>query len=446
MKLFGTSGIRGIVNREITPHLALKVGMALGSYVDGSVAVGHDSRTSSIMLKNAIISGLISCGRDVYDIGLVPTPTTGIAIKNFGCKAGVTVTASHNPPEYNGIKIWNKEGIAFSKEEKIIEELVYNNNFKLQKWDKLGNILYRHEESLEIHKKEIIKNIENKEKYKIVIDCGNGAASLFSPYVFKELGNDVISINAHPTGYFSHDLEPNRENLKNLSDTVKATDADLGIAHDGDADRVGIIDENGEYVDYDVILALIASYVLKEGDIFITTVDASMKIDRYLEKYGISVKRTKVGDVAVAKEMKNVNSDFGGEPSGTWIFGEFQMTPDGIYSGAKVLEMKEKIGNICTLKKEVPHYEIIREKIPCENSEKNEKMKSIADKISDYKDVIDIDGLRVNLKDSWFLIRPSGTEPYIRITCEAKTKEKAEKLMKKCKKLFWLNADEHRLH
>jgi len=261
---------------------------------------------------------------------------------------GVTVTASHNPPEYNGIKIWNKEGIAFSKEEKIIEELVYNNNFKLQKWDKLGNILYRHEESLEIHKKEIIKNIENKEKYKIVIDCGNGAASLFSPYVFKELGNDVISINAHPTGYFSHDLEPNRENLKNLSDTVKATDADLGIAHDGDADRVGIIDENGEYVDYDVILALIASYVLKEGDIFITTVDASMKIDRYLEKYGISVKRTKVGDVAVAKEMKNVNSDFGGEPSGTWIFGEFQMTPDGIYSGTKVLEMKEKIGNICT--------------------------------------------------------------------------------------------------
>ena len=436
MKLFGTSGIRGVVNKEITPQLALKVGMALGSYIKGSVAVGHDSRTSSIMLKNAIISGLISCGRDVYDIGLAPTPTTGIAIRNFGCKAGVTVTASHNPPEYNGIKLWNKEGVAFSEEEKIIEDLVYNNNFKLQKWDKLGNVLYKHEESLEIHKKEIIKNIEIKEKYKIVIDCGNGAASVFSPYVFKELGDDVISINAHPSGYFSRGLEPNKENLKTLSETVKNTNADLGVAHDGDADRVGIVDEKGEYVDYDVILAMIASYVLKEGDIFITTVDASMKIDRYLEKYGISVKRTKVGDVAVAKEMKSANSDFGGEPSGTWIFRKFQMTPDGIYSGAKVLEMKEQRGDINKLKKEIPHYDIIREKILCENSEKNEKMKNIADRISDYKDVIDIDGLRVNLKDSWFLIRPSGTEPYIRITCEAKTKEKAEKLMGKCKKLF----------
>ncbi|MCK4310693.1 MAG: phosphoglucosamine mutase [Methanomicrobia archaeon] len=436
MKLFGTSGIRGVINKEITPQLALKVGMALGSYIKGSVAVGHDPRTSSVLLKNVVISGLISCGRDVYDIGLAPTPTTGIAIRVFGCKAGVTVTASHNPPEYNGIKLWNEEGVAFSEEEKIIEDLVHKNNFNLQEWDKLGNIFYKHEEALEIHKEEIIKNIKIKGKYKVVIDSGNGAASLFSPHVFKELGNDVISINAHPTGYFSRGLEPNEKNLKTLSETVKNTGADLGVAHDGDADRVGIIDENGKYVDYDVILALIASYVSKEGDIFITTVDASMKIDRYLEKYGISVKRTKVGDVAVAQEIKNINSDFGGEPSGTWIFRKFQMTPDGIYSGAKVLEMKEQRGDICELRKEVPYYDILREKIPCENSKKLEKMKDVAENVSSYEDIIDIDGLRVNLKDSWFLIRPSGTEPYIRITCEAKTKEKAEKLMGKCKGLF----------
>ena len=433
MRLFGTSGIRGIVNSEITPQLALKVGMALGSYVDGDVAVAHDSRTSSVMLKDIIVSGITACGKDVYDIGLAPTPTTGIAIKSFGCKAGVTITASHNPPQYNGIKIWDEEGMALSEEEKIIEDLVFRENFNLKEWDKIGKVYEKHEEALMLHKKRILNNIKIKKKYKIVIDCGNGAASLFSPYVFKEMGNNVISLNASPDGRFSRGLEPEKKNLRVLSDTVKASEADLGIAHDGDADRVGIVDENGEYVDYDVILALVASYVLKEGDIFITTVDASIKIDEYLKKYGISVKRTKVGDVAVVREMKSMHSSFGGEPSGTWIFRDFQMTPDGIYSGAKVLEMKEERGDISELKKEVPEYKIIREKIPCENNKKDKVMSRIKDKLSGYEE---IDGLRVDLKDSWFLIRPSGTEPYIRITCEARTGEKAERLMRKCKELF----------
>ncbi|MEA1994440.1 MAG: phosphoglucosamine mutase [Euryarchaeota archaeon] len=436
MKLFGTSGIRGVVNEEITPELALKVGMAVGTYINGDIAVGHDPRTSSVLLKNTVISGILSCGENVYDIGLVPTPTTGIAIEAFGCKAGVTITASHNPPEYNGIKLWNREGVAFSEEEKIIEELVFTENFKLQKWNKLGTVSYKHDEALKKHSEKIRKNIILKKNHKVVIDCGNAAASVFSPRVFRKLGNDVISINADPHGYFSRGLEPNEKNLEQLMETVETTGAELGIAHDGDADRVGIIDEKGEYVDYDVILALIASYVLDEGDTFITTVDASIKIDKYLEKYSISVQRARVGDVAVAKEIKSMNASFGGEPSGTWIFPDYQMTPDGIYSGARVLEMKEQRGDICELKKKVPNYPILREKIPCENREKEKKMREIEKKLTQYNNVNKIDGFRVNLKDSWFLIRPSGTEPYIRITCEGKTGKKAKKIMGECKELF----------
>jgi phosphoglucosamine mutase len=435
MNLFGTSGIRGIVGKEITPELALNVGMAVGSYVDGDIVVGHDSRTSSHSLHRALIAGILACGRNVWDIGLAPTPTTGIVLKEFGCSAGVTVTASHNPPEYNGIKLWDNNGVAFSQAEPVVERLVSTKEFALQRWEKIGEIRHRRDEALKIHKNKIIQKIHLGRRYKIALDCGNAVGSVLSPYIFKDLDCEVISLNAHPSGYFPRGLEPKRDNLTLLSKTVRSTEADLGIAHDGDADRVGIIDENGEYVDYDVILALTASYVLNEGDTFITTVDASMKIDAYLDSFGIAVQRTRVGDVAVAEEMARTNTAFGGEPSGTWIFRNFQMTPDGIYAGAKVLEMKDQRGDICELRKDVPEYAILREKIPCKNNEKSSKMEKIEEKLLKYDALTDIDGLRVSLEDSWFLIRPSGTEPYIRITCEAKTRKKAEKLLDECKKL-----------
>ncbi len=436
MSLFGTSGIRGIVNRDITPQLALKVGMAVGSDIDGTVVVGRDTRTSSPSLRDAVVAGIASCGTNVYDIGVAPTPTTGIAIHTTDAAAGITITASHNPPEYNGIKLWDDRGVAFAEEEKRIEDLIRTENFSLQKWDAIGAVTYGHEEALPQHKRAIIDHSTIEEHHTVVVDCGNGAGSVLSPYVFGACGATVTSLNAHPSGQFSRGLEPNRENLETLRATVKHGGADLGIAHDGDADRVGVIDEHGEYVDYDVILALMASYILERGDVFVTTVDASMKIDRYLEEYGISVERTRVGDVAVAKKVNEMGTSFGGEPSGTWIFPEFQMTPDGIYSGVKVLEMHEQWDEIHKLKKEVPYYEILRDKIPCKNAEKETTMKVIEENLNTYDHVNDIDGVRVTLDDAWFLIRPSGTEPYIRITCEAKTKKEAKKVMKECKALF----------
>ncbi|MBZ5516839.1 MAG: phosphoglucosamine mutase, partial [Acidobacteriia bacterium] len=247
MHLFGTSGIRGLALTEITPDLACSVGMALGSLVSGSIAVGMDTRTSSPLLKDALVSGVLSSGTDVYNVGMMPTPTLGFAIRSLKASAGVMITASHNPPEYNGIKVFDSEGCAYSDEHSI-ERVVEEGQFKKASWDAIGTY-----ESVDVENEyvDFLTHNLNLEKKKVVIDAGGGAASLVAPVVLGSLGCDVVAINCTPTGFFPRGLEPTRENLSLLAQTVADTGADLGIALDGDADRTSIVDEHGEYVTYD---------------------------------------------------------------------------------------------------------------------------------------------------------------------------------------------------
>ncbi|RLF85561.1 phosphoglucosamine mutase, partial [Thermococci archaeon] len=201
-KYFGTSGIREIVNERLTPDLALKVGKTLGTYLgEGKVVVGRDTRTSGEMLKNALISGLLSTGIDVIDIDLSPTPLTGFAIKLYEADAGVTITASHNPPEYNGIKVWQPNGMAYtSGMENELERILEEGKFQQASWDNIGE-LTRADPKKEYIKK-ALEMIEPSKGYKVVVDCGNGAGSILSPYLQRELGNKVISLNSHPSGFF----------------------------------------------------------------------------------------------------------------------------------------------------------------------------------------------------------------------------------------------------
>lgn len=439
-KYFGTSGIREVVNEKLTPDLALKVGKALGTFLgEGRVIVGMDTRTSGEMLKNALISGLLSTGIDVIDIGLSPTPLTGFAIKLYEADAGVTITASHNPPQYNGIKVWQPNGMAYTSEmESELERILEEEKFQQASWDRVGKLTKADPKKEYI--KKALEMIELSKSYKVVLDCGNGAGSILSPYLQRELGNKVVSLNSHPSGFFVRELEPNAKSLSTLSKVVKSLRADVGIAHDGDADRIGVVDDQGNFVEYEVMLSLISGYMLKKfgkGKV-ITTVDAGFALDDYVRPLGGEVVRVKVGDVAVAEGIVRERAVFGGEPSGTWIIPQWNLTPDGIFAGALVLEMIDKLGPLSELAKEVPRYVTLRTKIPCPNEKKAKAMELIAREALesfDYKRLIDIDGIRIENDEWWILFRPSGTEPIMRITLEAHTEEKAKELMEKAKEL-----------
>jgi len=433
-RLFGTSGIRGKIGSEITLDLITDVGMAAATYVGGKgrkVVIGYDTRTSNKMVENAITAGILQCGCDVIRLGMVPTPLVGYAAMKLNADLGIMITASHNPPQYNGIKLWNPKGMAYTQDqERTIERIIHEKSFSKVSWDDIGNV----EDNRYIifkYMDDLISNVDIKGNLKVVVDCANGAGSFISPLVLRKAGCKVITLNCQPDGFFPGRMpEPSEANLSELMKVVKAVGADLGIAHDGDADRMVAIDDEGNMADFDKLLALVSS---KIGGKVVTTVDASFCVDKCMEKAGGIVLRTKVGDVHVAEAIVECNASFGGEPSGTWLHPDFCMCPDGILSALKVIEIVEKYGPLSKLLREIPSYPTIRDKIECENIQKTLIMEKVKEELPDYFDDVNdvnfIDGVRISMKDgSWVLIRPSGTESYIRITLEGKNVEIAQKI------------------
>ena len=248
-RLFGTNGVRGVVNQEMNIKLAQNLGMAFGTYLKGGkVAIASDTRTSNEMLKSSVISGLLSCGSDVVDLGILPTPTLQYYVKHEDVNFGVLITASHNPPKFNGIKCVDSDGTELSREkEEEIENIYFTETFSLVSWDKIQGVT-KSENAKEPYIQGILNIIDckvtQKAHLKIVLDCGNGAGSLVSPYLFERMGCRVVTLNSHPQGTFpGHESEPTKENLSDLISATTSFGADLGIAHDGDADRTIIIDE-----------------------------------------------------------------------------------------------------------------------------------------------------------------------------------------------------------
>lgn len=410
MSLFGSSGIRGLANKEITSELALKVGAAVGSLYD-SVVIAHDPRTSGEMIEHALISGLLSTGCNVARAGMVPTPTLAFAARNYDC--GLVVTASHNPPEYIGIKFWNKDGKAFDTQQQgKIASIIRNKRWKNAKWADIGKVSIKSDVTEE-HAAYILKKA-GEVALKVVIDCGCGAASVLTPFVLREMGCEVITLNSQPDGHFpGRDPEPADANLGLLKNTVKAAGADLGIAHDGDADRMMAVDNKGRFVSGDKMLAFFALREAKKA--IAVPVDTSSVIDDILD--GIKISRTKVGDVYVAEELNKIGGDFGGEPSGTWIFPKMSFCPDGIYAAARLVEIVEKEGRFDKLLDSIPEYPIKRGAFPCKD--KKNAMLKIAERLRKFGEINTIDGIRLDIEDGWILVRPSGTEPKIRVTVES---------------------------
>ena len=437
-KLFGTSGIRGKIGSEVTCELALNVGKSLAYYLGnhGTVVLGYDTRTTNKMLDQAICAGLLESGINVIKIGMVPTPLVGYAAEKLGADAGIMLTASHNPSQYNGIKLWNSNGMAYtSSQEREIEEIYSDKSYISVSWENVGELSVN-EEIKGQYIDDLVNMVDIRKGLKVVIDCASGAGSEISPLVFRKAGCEVTTLNSQPDGFFpGRNPEPNAENLQTLMKTVVAIGADLGIAHDGDADRMITVDEKGNVSPFDSLLALISKEF--DGDI-VTTVDAGLCMDESVKGQVI---RSAVGDVNVAEIIIERDASFGGEPSGTWLHPDFCMCPDGILSGLRLAEIVSRDGKLSELLGAIPSYPNIREKIICSKEAKVKVMENMEELLTQaFDDIVDVnslDGVRLTFSDdSWVLVRPSGTEDYVRITLESRDADRAEEIRDVCVKII----------
>jgi phosphomannomutase/phosphoglucomutase len=437
-RLFGTNGIRGIVNKELTPEMAIKIGSAVGTFFrHAKLLVGYDARTSGPMLAKAVIAGLNANGCDVLFAGMAPTPTLQYAVKNRKLDGAIIITASHNPPEYNGIKvIWN-DGIEISREQEIkIENIFFDDKIAYAKWDKLGKIneiVGIVDEYIEAIKKHIDPGKITKKHYHIVVDAANSVGNLTAPRLLRELGCRVTTINGNIDGTFPGRLpEPRPENLDDLALTVKAVSADLGIAYDGDADRSVFVDERGEIHWGDKTFALVEKHFLKENpnEKIVTPISSSTLVKDIADKYNGEIVWTKVGSVTVSQTMKKIKAKLGGEENGGIFYGPHQSVRDGAMATALILNIMAKTGEkLSKLLSELPKYFIEKGKVECKEELKEKVLEKLVKQVHNLN-ISTIDGVKIWFEDkSAILIRPSGTEPIYRLYAEAKTKERATRLV-----------------
>jgi len=438
-RLFGTNGIRGVVNKELTSEMAIKIGSAIGTFFQGGdIIVGYDARTSSPMLAKAVISSLNATGCNVFFAGMSPTPALQFAVKNHNTDGAVIVTASHNPPQYNGIKVvWN-DGIELSREQEIeIEDMYFDEKIRYAEWDNIGvvrDLLGVIDDYIEAIKKHVDIARIQKKRYHVVVDTANSVGSLAAPRLLRELGCKVTTINANIDGTFPGRLpEPRPENLKDLASTVKAVHADLGVAYDGDADRSIFVDENGEIHWGDKTFALIEKHFLQDNphEKIVTPVSSSTVVKDVADTYGGEIVWTKVGSVTVSQTMKAINAKLGGEENGGIFYGPHQSVRDGAMATALILNiMAETGGKISYLLGKLPKYFIAKGKVECPNEFRERTLQKLTEQLSAL-DKNTIDGVKVWFKDkSAILMRPSGTEPIYRLYAEAKTDKKASQLIK----------------
>ncbi len=421
MGFFGSSGIRRKVDFGLL-ELALKVGFVLGKS-SKSVILGWDTRTSGEVLRYAFSSGLLSSGCLVYEAGIAPTPTIAYTCRNF--PAGAVITASHNPPEYNGIKLVNPDGSAFdSSQRQRIEEEVLRNVFELSSWDKLGRS-QPYLTAIEAHMERILKDFPPL-KLKVVVDCGCGAGSVITPFLLQKLGCEVVTINSHPSGFFARPAEPREENLASLIKMVRASGADVGLAHDGDADRLMAVDDKGRFISGDKLLIILAQSL--QAQRVVTTLDASMSV----EEFGFEVERTKIGDPYVSEALRR-SGDFGAEPTGCWIFPKVSLCPDGIYAAAFLARVASE-KKLSALVDDIPSYPLLRESFP----QRALDLEALLVKLEALNPVSvnKLDGIKLSFSDAWVLIRPSGTEPKVRVTVEAKSKRRVWELLTQVSKIL----------
>ncbi|MFH1285268.1 MAG: phosphoglucosamine mutase [Candidatus Micrarchaeota archaeon] len=443
-KFFGTNGIRKKVE-ELSPEFVAGICAAFASYSKGgTILIGRDTRTSGEMIANAAIAGLTSAGARVVDLGVVPAPTVEFLVHKRKANGGIIVTAPHNPPEWNALKFVDGNGIGITSERgEEIERIYLEGKSKRAGWSDIKNV-EKDERAIREHIDGIKKFVDcaktEKKKLHVVLDCGNGTASLIAPYLFREMGCGVTTINSHPDGFFpGRNSEPSRENIADLVASVPLLKADLGIAWDGDADRVIFVDEKGSYIIGDKSFALCVKIKLAQKGVkklSATTVATSNVVKEVTENAGGKLVYTAVGGPYLSEVIRKDGAAIAGEEVGGVIWPEIHPGKDGLFTAAKIVEaVCEK--PLSKLIGELPEYYNSKTKIVCEGKKKFEaieKLIGLAKKEGKGKLTL-VDGIRIDFEKSWVIARPSGTENYIRVFAEAKSAEEAKTLMGKYAKM-----------
>ncbi len=429
------SGIRGIFNQSLKVIDAVRVSEIFSSLIgDGEIVVGRDTRPSGSPLSEAILAALTALGRDVVDVGVAPTPSIIHAVRTLNAAGGVVISASHNPPEWNGLKLVGTGGLLLDEEwyQKVKEQLRLGERRVTYKAE-IGrrtnwNPLASHINAILDHVK---VDRSRSGRIKVALDCGGGAGSLVTPRLLRSLGCKVTTIHCNSDGYFPRPLDPTSNALNDLSRFVTATESDVGFAHDCDADRFVCVAEDGSVLRPDEGLAIIIDDFLKETKerIVVTNIASSLIIDDVAEKYGAKVVRTPVGEAYVVQEIIRRKAKIGGEgSSGGLIIPEVNYTRDGPLACAKVVEVLSKRDvSISELLRSFPKYYYERMDVECPKSALETVFRRIAEKHKD-KELDYTDGLKVIGEKEWLLIRASRTEPKVRILAEAESPMRAKRL------------------
>jgi phosphomannomutase len=432
----GISGVRGVVGESLTPDIVLKYSSAFGTMCkSGKVVLGRDSRISGEMIRSAVVSGLLSTGCEVVDLGICATPTVEIAVEKLKAQGGMIVTASHNPIQWNALKFVGADGIFLDeKESKKLSELVKNNKNEYKTWSKLGKISFDHSWNKK-HVDKILRlgcingrKIRNR-RFRVVLDCCNGAGGVISPLLLKALGCEVIELNCKVDGNFAHDPEPIPQNLVSLCNAVKKKQADIGFANDPDVDRLAIVSEEGVPLGEEATLALAVKFILsqKPNSRVVANISTSRMIDDIAEEFNSKVYRTKVGEAHVARQLKRVKGAIGGEGNGGVILPELHYGRDALAGMALMLQyLAESKESITRLFSELPDYFMVKRKTKLTGGF-SRNLAKLKRRYSGGK-INTLDGVRIDFKDSWLHIRESNTEPVVRAIAEAKSKREASKL------------------
>jgi len=432
-RLFGTDGVRGIANQDLSPELAFKLGQA-GAMIlasdgtKGSIVVGKDTRISGDLLESALISGICSAGVDAYRVGVMPTPAIAYLTRNLGASAGVVISASHNPAEYNGIKFFNSEGFKLSDAlEDKIEILTKEEVRNRPSGGNVGTVVDV-KDADERYCDHAVGTIGGDlSGFNIALDCANGAAYKVAPAIFRELGASVLEFGVEPNGININD-NCGSTYPQYVQEIARTHDVDLGLAFDGDADRVIAVDENGEEVDGDFIMAICATYLKSISCLphnsLVTTVMTNMGFDLAMEKNGINVIKTKVGDRYVLEEMIAKDIVIGGEQSGHIIFLDHTTTGDGIITALQLMSVmrdtRKPFSGLTGVMKRLPQVLL------------NVTVQNIAQLKSAQKVWSEVETVQEQLEGRGrILVRPSGTEPLVRVMVESDSQEEANSVARK---------------
>jgi phosphomannomutase len=433
------SGIRGIVGDGLDPQVLVNYTSAYADFIGkGTIVIGRDARITGEMVKSIVTGTLLAKGLNVIDIGICPTPTVQYTVKTLGAQGGIAISASHNPNEWNALKLLNSTGQFMTPEENIkMLSLLDSSESKFVPWDKLGKLTL-FEEGLKRHVNDAIHikyvNIDQicKRKFKVVADCVNGAGAYVIPDLLREFGCEVIELDCEKTGIFTRLPEPLPENLTKTMKAVSEHKADLGIVVDPDVDRLVLISNDGSPFGEENTIAMAVNFILsKEKGNSVVNLSTTRAVDDIAKKYGCKVFRSAVGEANVVKKMKEVNAIIGGEGSGGVIYPTLHYGRDALVGIALILQqLTEYGGSIAKFKKTLPSYFIAKKKIVLGNINPDEVIRKLTAKYSN-DNINREDGLRIDFTDYWVHFRKSNTEPIIRIITEAKNESLAEQLSAK---------------